>query len=485
MKKIIIIGMFIILLLYTLYLNYCYKQFYKNVPENIELEAVVISNAKKSNYYNKYTIKGNTDIFKNKKFILYTKEDIEYGDKIKIKGDFLKPEVQRNYKGFNYKGYLQTQGVYGSIKSKNVSAISKNNVNVFYSLSNKLRNKIIKNIKIILPKDTSGLLIGILLGDKTNLDEEINNSFQKSSLSHILAVSGTHVSYIVLGTAIFIKLNKMSKKRGYILTILVLIVFMFLTNFTLSVIRASIMAITLIISKLTYRKASVINTLIISLLIILFINPFSIKSVSLQLSYLGTIGVIYLAPIIQELIEKLKINKKISKIISIPISAQISILPIMIINFHTISLTFLISNILAIPLLGIAIILGFITVFVSSIWMWGAIKLGIIINLILKTIILIAKVCGNLRLSNIYVSTPRTTTLLIYYLVLIISIYIFNLKKQTNYKPYETRILGLFSKIPIKKIIIIILIIISLIEFPYTQFNGKLKIYFIDVRQRR
>ena len=485
MKKIIIIGIFIALLIYMLYLNYQYNKFYKNVSENVNLEAVVVSNVKKGNYYNIYTVRGKNGIFKNKKIILYTKENVEFGDKIKISGDFIEPQTQRNYKGFNYKKYLQTQGVYGSIKSKDVIVISKNNVNTVLILSNKLRNRIIKNIKEILPADTSGLLIGILLGDRTNLDEEINNNFQKSSLAHILAVSGTHVSYIVIGTAIFIKLNKLSKKRGYILTILVLIFFMFLTNFSLSVIRASIMAIIFIISKLMYRKTNIISTLIISLIVILFINPFSIRSVSLQLSYLGAIGVIYLTPIIQELIQKLKISKKISKIISIPISAQISILPIMVINFNTISLTFLISNILAIPLLGIAIILGFINVFVSFIWMCGAIKLGTIINLILKTIILIAKVCGNLKLSNIYVSTPRTTTILIYYLILIISIYIFNLKKHIKYKPYEIKILSLFSKISIKKIIIIILIIIYLIEFPYTQFNGKLKIYFIDVGQRR
>lgn len=485
MNKTIIFVILIILLIGIPYLNYKYEKFFNKVPKEITIEALVISNVKKNEYYNSYKIKGKNSIFKNKKFILYTKENLEYGDKVEVSGKFYEPDDQRNYKGFNYKSYLKTQKIYGTIKAKKVTTVSKNNVNFVLIFTNNIRNKIIKNIEKILPEETSTLLTGILLGEKQNLDEETTNSFQKSSLSHILAVSGTHVSYLILGITFFLNKSKISKKSGYYFIIFILFVFLFLTNFSPSVVRAVIMAGFVIFAKILHRKASVINSILISLLIILICNPYLVNNISLKLSYFGTIGVIYISPIIQKQLQKLNINKKISQILSIPISAQIAILPIIITNFNTISLTFLISNISVIPLIGIIIIFGFITVFVSFLWLFGAQKLGIIINLILKTIIIISKFCGNLKISSIYIITPNKITIIIYYFILIIIIYIFNLQKLPNLKHFEKSILYFYYKIPIKKAVSILIIIIVLIEIPYVNFNGKLKIFFIDVGQRR
>lgn len=292
---------------------------------------------------------------------------------------------------------------------------------ILLKLSNSARNKIIEQIKNILPEETSGLLMGLMLGDKTDISDELKTDFQKSSLAHILAVSGAHVSYIILGLTYLVSINKMPKKSGYIFIIGVLIVFIFITNFSVSVIRACTMSIILIISKLFYRKSDIKNAIAISALIILIFNPYSINSVSMQLSYLGTIGVIFIAPMI---------NNKISKIISAPVAAQIAILPIMIKNFNSISFTFLISNLVAMPLLGISIIGGYLLTLLSFIWLGLARKIGIIFNLILRALILIAKVCGNLKLSNVYVITPNTITIVIYYIIVFAGIYFFQYSKK-------------------------------------------------------
>ena len=485
MSKTIIIAILIVLIINIPCFNYKYQKFYNQVANDIELEGVVTSNLAEKEYYNSYIVKGKNDIYKNKKFLLYTKNKIEFGDKIKIKGLFLEPEEQRNFKGFNYKRYLQTQGIYGSIKSKNIELIKKNDVNILLILSNRLRNSIINNIKIILPNNTEGLLEGILLGYKENLDEDISSSFQKSSLSHILAVSGTHVSYIILALTFLISISRMSKKCGYLLIILSLIVFLFLTNFTISVLRACVMASILIISKLVYRKLNITNSLGIALLITLIINPLSIQSVSLQLSYLGTIGVIYLSPILNKAFEKLYISKKICNVLSVPISAQVFITPIIIKTFHTISFTFLLSNIIAIPLLGVIMVLGCITVFISFISLCLAQKIGIVLDIFLKILIHIANICANFKLSNIYVITPSNFTILIYYILLLTVIYIFNLKNKQYLYSFEKMIQEKIFNKRAKKILIIVIITLIVVEIPYTNFNGNLKIYFLDVGQRR
>ena len=452
MKRPIIILLILIYIIISIYSNYKYNKFFKNIPEEIDIQATIISEKEKGEYYNSYTIKGKNNKYKNKKFILYTKYNLEFGDEIIAYGNYIKPEEQRNYKGFNYKKYLQTQLIYGSIKSNKIEIISKNKLNYFLIVSKKIRNSIINNIKRILPKETSGLLIGFLLGDKAYLQENIVENFQKSSLAHMLAVSGTHISYIILGVSILIK--KISKKTGYYLTIFILIFYLFLTNFSATVVRASVMAIILIISQMVHRKVDIINSICIALLLLIIHNPYSLNSVSVELSFLGTLGVIYLTPKINELIQSNKIFSKypkLSKTISVPIAAQIAILPIMILNFHTISFTFLLSNIMAVPLLGIAIILGFTTVFLSFIWIGLAQKIGVLLNLVLKLIISIANICSNIKISNIYVITPSIITVLIYYLFLIATVYIYNLNKNINLTDFEKYILNIFSKISRKK----------------------------------
>lgn len=287
---------------YTLFLNNKYEQFYKEVNQEVRLDAIIISSAKENEYYNSYTIKGKTNEFKNKKFTLYVKKDIvlEYGDKVNVIGELSEPEETRNYKGFNHKKYLQTEKIYGTIKAEKAEVKLKNNTLLIFKLSNSLRDKIINQIKIIMPEETSGLLIGLMLGEKNYISDEVRLDFQKSSLSHILAVSGAHVSYIILGLNYLILINKTPKKSGYIFIIFSLIVFIFITNFSVSVVRACIMSILVILSKIFYRKSDILNTISISVLIIVIFNPFSINSVSMQLSYLGTIGVIYVSPIIEK-----------------------------------------------------------------------------------------------------------------------------------------------------------------------------------------
>ncbi len=493
-KKILItfIISLIIFNMYIIILNKKYNYFYKNVEKNIETEAVIISNKKESEYYNIYTIKGMTDEFKNKKFIMYVNKNIEfaYGDKVKVIGEFYEPEGSKNYKQFNYKKYLQTQKIYGTIKAKKIEFKSKNNLTFIFRLNNNVINGIINQVKNIFPQETGGLLLGLMLGDKTYISDEIKLDFQKSSLSHILAVSGSHVSYIVFGLTYFISFTKMSKKSGYFVMIFSLIVFIFITNFFVSVIRACMMSIILIIAKIFYRKPDIINILAISALIISIYNPYSINSVSMQLSYLGTIGVIFITPIINKILRKYISNKKICQILSIPISAQIAILPIMIKNFNTISLTFIISNLIAMPVLGACIIGGYLFVVFSYISFDFIKNISVLFNFILKFLILVARFCGNFKLSNIYVVTPNTVTIVIYYSIIFLVVIIFNFIKNNNgcvnkLKPRQICVVEYLKKVNYKKVITVLIITIILIEIPYTNYNGILKIYFIDVGQRR
>ena len=471
---------------YVRYLNNKYTEFYNNPPEIIKGNAVIIKEAEEKDYSYSYIIKMKDGLYKNKKFILNTnkKKLLQYGDLIKIKGEYIIPSESRNYKGFNYREYLKSKKIYGSIKSSGeIKVIQSNYINQIFIKSNKARNIIIKNAESLLPGETGALLTGILLGDKQEISDEIIENFKTSNLSHMLAVSGAHTSYIILGISYM--LSKLPKKYAGIITILVLGIFLFITNFTPSVIRACIMAGLAIGAKLLYRKSDTINNIALSAMVILILNPFSILDIGFQLSYLGTLGIVMFDKDIEKILSKIKLKGKTIQLLIVTFSAQILIMPIMAYRFNTISLTFFISNLFASPILGVIIILGFITIFASLISFKLAKMLSIILDIFLKLLILIAKFVSNIPVSSLIIKTPYVFSIALIYILILIFHYLFSI---CNFKGHLYKIqIKIIKKITIKSLIkitaksLILVILVNAIIGIFIQKN--MKIYFIDVGQ--
>ena len=354
-------------------------------------------------------------------------------------------------------------------------------------MANDVANEISIKANLLFDKERASLLTGILIGNKDGIDEETQENFRNSNLTHMLAVSGSHVSYVLLGIGFIITKMKLHKRFSKLLIIFILFFFMLITGSTPSVMRACIMAIYLLIANFCYKKISVLSSLSFSMLIALIINPYCILDVGLQLSYGGTIGIVYLYPRIRKWIcskkilkgfynkEKVtlieKIVKNIIDILLVTISANIAIFPIMLYHFNTLSLTFWISNLFAGPIMGVIVIVGFLTIFLSIILFPIAIILSKILNIFLYLFSKIAMICASFPFSKILIPTPSLVFILSYYIVLIFAV--INKKKNLN----------VFSRKNKKKVAIILIISIIFIQISHIANSNNLRIFFIDVGQ--
>lgn len=272
-----------------LFENYKFENLYKNLDgQNINISGIIVQ---KSN--EKYKIKVKTGKLKNTYLYFYLnskqESNIDYGDEITLQGTFSKPSERTNYKGYDYKEFLKTLKVYGNIKAKQVKVISKNNLNFLLNFTNKLNLKIQERIeKSNLSTDEKGVLTALIVGDKDTLDDEIVKDFSKANISHILAISGMHISYIILFTN-FIFNKLIGKHYSKPATSIIIFVYMGITGFSPPVVRAGITGITLILSNFFYRKNDTWESISFSLLIQLIYNPYLLKSLGLQLSFLGVI----------------------------------------------------------------------------------------------------------------------------------------------------------------------------------------------------
>ncbi len=143
---------------------------------------------------------------------------------------------------------------------ENITVGAKNKENIINTSIYKLSSILKENTEKILPKDEAGLLQGILLGDSSKISNEIKENFKDCNLSHMLAVSGAHLSYLIIAINLIFNKNKIGIRNNYIISIIIIIIFMLITGMSPSVVRAGICTIISIISTLLYRKQDSITT---------------------------------------------------------------------------------------------------------------------------------------------------------------------------------------------------------------------------------
>lgn len=437
--------------------KYLQKKFCNST--DIQLTGRIISSITEKEYEKIYTlilskanidgknldVKGKKVYIKQKKSRGNLEQFQKVGDIIEVVGKFELPEQQRNYKGFDYNLYLKTQKIIGILNATKIvkkANYSYSHQDFFTNIqvqSIKFSEELQEKIKKMLPKDISSIIIAFLLGNTELIDEQVEEDFRNSNLSHVLAISGLHITYLISITLFSSKIF-VSKRNSYIICIFLTIIYMFMTGFSPSIVRAVIMGIIFIISKVFYKFSDTWTSIALSCLCILISNPYSILNIGFQLSYGGTIGIILFQKMILKLIHFIfkkvsdtKIISKIIEIISVTISAQIVVLPICIYHFNTFSIYFLITNLLVGFITEIMMGSSFIFLFLVCINENLARIFSFTVIIVIKILLYISKI-GRLPFSIIYFATPHILQIILYMITISIFMmvyYLYNTKSAT------------------------------------------------------
>lgn len=229
-------------------------------------------------------------------------QNIEPGDKVTCT---VKPYLLTDSSGKNKADGIFIGGYMGEdVKIENSNKISLSRITY------KVRNYLLSNISYALPGDEGELLKGMLLGDKTGVPEEINESFRHVGLSHLFAVSGLHLS-IWVGLFSYIKFKRNSfRVMMRVASALFILFFMAVTGFTSSVFRAGIMTLVFLSAQGLGRKADGINSLGLAAVILCLINPYSCLELSFLLSFSATLGILICYTPIESLGERVQCRFK-------------------------------------------------------------------------------------------------------------------------------------------------------------------------------
>jgi len=283
-----------------------------------------------------------------------------YGDKLKISCVLQSPKTAVD-SNFRYDKYLARNGIWSVCYQAEVNFISANKsffnkiiVNFF-----RLRQKVETQSARLWPEPESSLLSGILYGARSGLPATLLADFNRVGITHIIAVSGYNISIIAaVLLATFIRLG-VGRRRAFWAVIFCIIIFVLFSGASASVVRAGIMGVIVLIAGQIGRLSRVGNVLAFTAALMILANPFIlIWDAGFQLSFLATLGLVYVSPLLGNRPEVIKST----------ISAIIATLPLILFQFGRLSLVAPLVNVLVLWIIPYLMLFGFLAIIFSYIF---------------------------------------------------------------------------------------------------------------------
>ena len=156
----------------------------------------------------------------------------------------------------------------------------------------KLRRYVSEYMDSLFGKDTSALARAFLLGDKSEVPSQTLRDFRRAGVSHIVAVSGLHISVLIGAVELLLRKLYISKGIRCVLLSVVSLIFLAMTGFAMSACRAVIMLLFVYFCYLFVQESDAVTSLFASVAFIMLIFPHSVRDVGLWLSFLATLGIV-------------------------------------------------------------------------------------------------------------------------------------------------------------------------------------------------
>lgn len=282
--------------------------------------------------------------------------DLVAGQRVAVDARLHAPGGFRNPGGFDYAGRLRREGIHvvGSARAAGVTPLDHPRA----PWPARVRRAVRDTLDRSLPPASAALLAGLLLGDRSGLPPEIDDAFRRAGVYHVLAVSGFNVALV--GGAVFALLSLVvpGRRVAAVGALLVVIAFALVAGLQPSVVRALAMATLVLVALLLDREASVLNSLALAGLVILAARPGDLLDPGFQLSFAATAGIV-LAPLPR---------RRLGGALAVSLAATLAVVPVGLAHFNQLSLVGPFANLAAVPLAGVATVLGLLAVAAGALW---------------------------------------------------------------------------------------------------------------------
>jgi competence protein ComEC len=356
----------------------------------------------------------------------------KYGDEIIVECNLEKPKSINN---FAYDQYLARFDIYSVCYYPQIKRINSDKGSFFYKNILIVKQKLRSIINLGLSEPESSLARATMLGDRRGMPEDLRQAFAQTGLSHIIAISGLHITLLATITMSMLLAVGLWRRWAFYATTLILIFYIVMSGSSASAVRSGVMGFLVLFAVSTGRISQITNTVLLAGAILLFFNPLLLKpDIGFQLSFLSVLGIIYVYPIIDILLEKYKIFrlKAIREALAITLASQILCWPVLVCSFNMVSISAPLANLLVLWSSSLQMIAIFLGVILSLIIPSLAIVFFLPAKLLLSFMVSVAVLISKIPWSYLNIDYFWPGWAFIYYFVLII--YLYNNKSIKNKK---------------------------------------------------
>ena len=311
--------------------------------------------------------KNSHDVSKKNILSKIENSELQPGRYVTVKGTFKRLRGLTNPGGLDLEEYYLGRGIECELKPTKISIdYSRKNYLTFYLW--KVRRRVGESIDSIFDEEDAAILRTMILGDKSDLDSDTKLLFQRSGIAHVLAISGLHVGLLAGVISLLLSLLRIRKKTADIISIIIIILYGLMTGFSPATLRAVIMITVYKLAFVCGRTADMPTSMMEALLIMLIINPDSLFSIGLHMSFAAVIGVFAGMSFYNVIFGKerflglpIRMRRYAKKLIGgflVALSINLWMTPLVIRSYYEVPIYSILLNFMIIPLLTFVIIFG-------------------------------------------------------------------------------------------------------------------------------
>lgn len=341
---------------------------------------------------------------------------LKIGSQVVVEGQVSNFSQATNPGQFDFKQYYQRQGYGFSLSYASILWAGEEYNKIKEFLYN-CRQNIAMILELYLSEENSGVIKAMMIGDKSSLEDSLQNLYQNSGIAHILAISGLHISLLGMGVFKCLGRTGINYKCGAIVSIILLWNYGVMVGMGTSTFRAIIMFSIMVIGKVILRSYDLLTAMAIAAFILLIQNPFLLYDVGFQLSFMAILGV---AMVIPSLISLTEVKNKIGMGVISSLGITLSTLPIILYNYYEVPLYSVFLNLLVIPLMSILLLSGILLCLAYYIF---SPICNVFVYPINGILFLYKKVCelfAMIPYNRVTIGKPQLWQIFLYYAILVI-----------------------------------------------------------------
>lgn len=292
--------------------------------------------------------------------ILYVKMDGTTGSVLKVNNKYLKKQaVIKNSKNLGYGFYLIKFEI-KKVKEKNGFITVEGKIKGFKESKLNFLRQYVLNIfdeLFITEENLYAFSRATILGEKAEVSKDMNDKFKYTGLAHLVVISGSHISLIIVGIVRILDTLNFGYRIKYIFAFCILTLYCVLIGLSPGILRAYIMGAMMILARLLFEQEESKKSLLVSFIIIVVLNPYSFFDISMQLSYAAVIAIVFIYPYFEKVAEKIflqklkeGVTKRSLKLLLLSLVIQITSIPLFLFYFEKLPLFSFLLNIVGVPI---------------------------------------------------------------------------------------------------------------------------------------